>query len=68
VAEPPPVEPEQRQAEQPSGPVMASPEAPIETLEPPRDVPAQPRPQPTRRFFPTGPGQAPVINNNRLND
>jgi len=70
AAEPPPIEVEQRQAEQQSGPNMAPPDAPLETLEPPREVPVQPRQQaqPNRRFYPTGPGQAPVINTNRLND
>ena len=52
---------------------MAPPLSPVEPasrldVEPPRGVPVQPRQEPNRRFFPTTPGVAPMINNNRAND
>jgi hypothetical protein len=70
TVEPPPAEPGLRQSEQQSAPIAAPAEAPLDAFEPPREPVAQPRPQPqpSRRFFPSGPGQAPIINNNRAND
>jgi hypothetical protein len=68
IEEPPPsaTDPRHRQAEQPGDP-MAEPVSRVD-VEPPRGVPIQPQQQPARRFFPTNPGGAPVINNNRVND
>jgi hypothetical protein len=65
-AEPPPIEPQRRQAEQQPG-IMAPPgSAPID-VEPPRGTPTQPGRQPSRRFFPTNQGPAPLINTDRPN-
>jgi hypothetical protein len=49
---------------EPQSDIMAPPDGPL-----PEAGPAQqPRRQPSRRFFPTGPGTAPLINNDRVND
>jgi hypothetical protein len=70
IAEPkePVVEPAAAEAPvaDPQTDIMAPPEGPLREAAP---APApQPRQQPSRRFYPTGPGVAPVINNNRFND
>jgi hypothetical protein len=57
-----------RSADQIPGGIMAPPDTGRIDVEPPRGVPTQPRQQPARRFFPTNPNQAPMINNDRIND
>jgi hypothetical protein len=73
IAEPretPPPAPVEQRAE-PQSDIMAPPDGPMLEAQspPPAPVPQpQPRRQPTQRFFPTGPGTAPLINNERTTD
>ncbi len=66
--EPPPGQPQRRQAERNPAERNSAAPAPATRVdvEPPRGVPTVPAQQPTRRFFPTtGFGQAPLINSDR---
>jgi hypothetical protein len=69
VDEPLPSQPDRprRQADQPSGDIIAPAEGRIDVA-PPRGTPVQPAQQPSRRFFPTNPRAAPLINTERMND